>query len=188
MNNHALGFANYLNERWRRIFTTPDGAIFWGGLLVWFSAFLTYAYGPMGGRLTQIDFLRNVDFSWLGIGWLLSLSGVFLAHCSSACVSCHCSRFDKIRFTIQIHLRCDIPFCGRRREYHRLLEAFRRRFHVETCSCSSNIAATLLALSIVALCDCLSTSKSAVVHIVGVLAFLLTVSCPLEISWISSLI
>jgi hypothetical protein len=63
--------------RWRKVFSTVDGTIWWGGLLMWFSAFLTSAYGPMGGEVKQAGLLRNVDLSWLGIGWLLSLSGIF---------------------------------------------------------------------------------------------------------------
>lgn len=45
---------------------------------MWFSAFLTYAYGPMGGEVKQAALLRNIDLSWLGIWWLLSSSGIFL--------------------------------------------------------------------------------------------------------------
>src|SRR6476469_8621476 len=74
----ALGLVVCWNKGWRRVFTTPDGAIWWGGLLMWFSAFLTYAFGPMGGAVKQSDLLRNVDFSWIGIGWLLTLSDIFL--------------------------------------------------------------------------------------------------------------
>ena len=50
--------------RWRQVFSTADGIIWWGGLLMWFSAFLTFAYGPMGGELTQAGLLRYVDLSW----------------------------------------------------------------------------------------------------------------------------
>jgi hypothetical protein len=74
----VMGVVLYWEARWRQLFTTPDGAIWWGGLLMWFSAFPPYAYGPMGGTVKQIDLLRNIDLSWIGIGWLLNLSGMCL--------------------------------------------------------------------------------------------------------------
>lgn len=172
----ALWYVAYRRRRWRRLFTTADGAIFWGGLLVWFSAFLTYNYAPMGGRVTQFDLLRNVAFSLTGIGWLLTLSGIFLGAFFSALAFIDIvidsnKSISQVRY-ISVALLLFAIAAGSIIVFLKLSGGlFSLRFVVA----QGTSAATLIALFTVVLCDFRITAKVAAVHFVGALSMLLGV-------------
>jgi hypothetical protein len=160
--------------RWRKVFSTVDGTIWWGGLLMWFSAFLTFGYGPMGGEITQAGFLRNVDLSWLGIWWLLSLSGIFwgatVATLAAIAIAVDATRFiSKLRY-IAVAIWLFTVATG--------IIVVLWKFSDGALAARSVVAlvtsaATIIALATVVRCDWPSTAKVAAVHIVGALSLLL---------------
>jgi hypothetical protein len=160
--------------RWRQVFSTVDGTIWWGGLLMWFSAFLTFAYGPMGGEIKQAALLLNVDLSWLGIGWLLSLSGIFWG-ATVATLAVIAIAVDSTRFTSQLRYIAVAIWLvtvatGNIIVFWKLSDGVLAARSAVALVIS---AATIVALAIVVRCDWLSTAKAAAVHIVGALSLLL---------------
>jgi hypothetical protein len=156
--------------RWRQVFTTVDGTIWWGGLLMWFSAFPRYAYGPMGVELTQADRLRNVDLSWVGIWWLILSSGIFwgatVATLAAISIAADSTRFiSKLRyFAVAIWLVT--VSTGSNIVIWKLSDGARGVVALVIS------AATIIALAIVVRCDWLPTAKVTAVHIVGGLSLL----------------
>ncbi len=162
-------------RRWRRVFSAVDGTIWWGGLLIWFSAFLTLIDGPMGGELTQAGLLHyNVDFSWLGIACLLTWSGIFWG-ATVATLAAIAIAVDSTRFISQLRYVALALW---------LVTVAAGNFIVLPIVSGGDLpakgvvvlainAATTLALTIVVRCDWLPTAKVAAVHIVGSLSLLL---------------
>jgi hypothetical protein len=161
-------------RRWRKVFSTVDGTIWWGGLLMWFSAFLTFAYGPMGGELTQAGLLHyNVDLSWLGIAFLLWLSGIFwgatVATLAAIAIALDSTRFiTQLRY-VAIALWLVTVAAG---NIIVLPTVSGGDLPAKSVVALAISAATITALAIIVRCDWLSTAKVAAVHIVGALSLL----------------
>lgn len=160
--------------RWRQLLSTADGVIWWGGLLIWFSAFPTFAYGPMGGELTQAALLHNVDLSWLGIGMLLLLSGIFLgvaiatlaAMAMALDSSKSISQFRYVALTMWLvavaagYIIVLLKFSGGEFEARRVVALV-------------TAAATIIAVTIIVRCNWLPPAKASAVHMVGALSLLI---------------
>jgi hypothetical protein len=160
--------------RWRQLFSTGDGVIWWGGLLIWFSAFLTLAYGPMGGELTQAGLLHyNVDLSWLGIAFLLWLSGIFwgatVATLAAIAIASESIRFiSQLRY-VAIALWLVTVAAG---NIIVLPTVSGGDLPAKSVVALAISAATITALAIIVRCDWLPTTKAAAVQIVGALSLL----------------
>lgn len=73
---------------WKRrlgeLFTTADGVIWMGGVVLWLAAFVRFTYGPWGVELTFAGFAEYAGPSWDGIGTMVVITapaslGVVLA-------------------------------------------------------------------------------------------------------------
>jgi hypothetical protein len=156
------------------VFSTVEGTVGWGGLLMWFSAFFTLAYGPMGGELTQAGLLRySVDFSWLGIASLLSLSGIFwgvtIATLAALAIALDSTRFSEFRY-IAVAVWLVTVATGNTIVLSKLWSDGVLAARGVVALVIS--AATIIAVAVVVRCDWQSTAKAAAVQIVGALSLL----------------
>jgi hypothetical protein len=161
-------------RRWRQVFSTADGTVWWGGLLMWFSAFFTLAYGPMGVELTQAGRLRySVDFSWLGIACLLTWLGIFwgatVATLAAIAIAVDATRFISQLKYVALALWLLTVAAG---NFILLPIVSGGDLPARSVVALAISAATITAVTIVVRCDWQSTAKAAAVQIVGALSLL----------------